>query len=96
MSRQVIDKSELIERIADQTGYNRVALNSIVDRIIFEIIRHVRDGDSVRFIGFGKFESRFQESRKVKSPRTGEDIMTQSKYVPYFSPSTKFKKAVNS
>ena len=68
----------------------------MIAQVILEIAVRVRDGQTVQFRGFGKFEKRFRESRKVVNPQTGESLMTESKFVPHFTPGTRFKEVANS
>ena len=78
MKDQIINKPDLIERIADRTGLNRTSLNIMIDQVILEIAVRVRDGQTVQFRGFGKFEIRF---RKIRSAATssGGSLVTASK-----------------
>ena len=96
MARKPIDKSVMIDRIADETGYSKRATTDIVDRLLLEITRQLRGGETVRFLGFGKFELRFRESRQATNLQTGEPMMTEAKNYPHFTPGRKLKESVNS
>ena len=95
MSDSVVDKTELISRLADETGLNRTAVTTILDRLVVEISRRVRDGETVRIMGFGKFERRFRQSRNTTHPATGEAIVSASKWYPAFVAGKRFKDMVN-
>ena len=59
--------------------------------------RHPRNyANPGQFRGFGKFERRFRESRRVVNPQKGESLMMVLKFVPHFTPGTRFKEFVNS
>ena len=69
MKDLIINRTNLIERIADRTGLNRSSLNIMIDRVILEIAVCVRDGQTLLFRGFGKFEKRLRESRRAVDPQ---------------------------
>lgn len=54
----------------------------------------VKDGDKVRYIGFGTFESRERASRMGRNPQTGEALEIPAMNVPAFKPGQAFKDLV--
>jgi integration host factor subunit alpha len=59
---------------------------------LFEIIkRALEKGDDVLVSGFGRFQVKFKWARKGRNPRTGEQIVLESRRVVTFRPSSRLK-----
>ncbi|MBN1105696.1 MAG: integration host factor subunit alpha [Deltaproteobacteria bacterium] len=59
---------------------------------LFEIIkRALEKGDDVLISGFGRFQVKFKWARKGRNPRTGEQIVLDSRRIVTFRPSTRLK-----
>lgn len=59
---------------------------------MFEIVKKALErGDFVRISGFGKFRVKFKWARKGRNPKTGEQIILDSKRVVTFHPSPKLR-----
>ncbi len=62
---------------------------------LFEIIKKTLEkGDNVRITGFGRFQVIFKWARKGINPRTGKQIVLNSKRIVSFRPSAKLKKKI--
>jgi len=60
---------------------------------LFEIIKGALEkGDYVLVSGFGRFQVKFKWARKGRNPRTGEQIVLDSRRVVSFRPSSRLKK----
>jgi integration host factor subunit alpha len=69
--------------------------SDLVDAL-FEIIKGAMEkGDHVLISGFGKFQVKFKWARKGRNPRTGEQIILDSRRVVTFHCSSKLKEKVN-
>lgn len=78
-------KSELIQKIADENPhlYQR-DVERIVGTIFDEIIDAMAKGNRVELRGFGAFSVKKRDSRQGRNPRTGDVVMVEEKYVPFF------------
>ena len=65
-------KSELVQKIADKNThlYHR-DVERIVNTILDEIIRAMKDGDRVELRGFGAFSVKSRKRPHGRNPRTG-------------------------
>ena len=62
----------------------------------FEIIKKcLEKGDKVLITGFGKFRVKFKWARKGRNPRTGEQIILDSRRIVTFQSSGKLKEKMN-
>ena len=62
----------------------------------FEIIKTcLEKGDKVLLTGFGKFKVKFKWARKGRNPKTGEQIILDSRRIVTFQASTKLKEKMN-
>lgn len=90
-----MNKTELISRIAEQTGYTKKDTTAVVD-ILCEVIKEVvASGDEVSISGFGKFSVSERAEREGRNPATGESMTIKASKSPKFKAASAFKIAVN-
>ena len=88
-----MNKSELIEAVADEVG-GRAAATKAVEAVLDTIMRAVADGDRVGIVGFGTFEKRERGARTARNIRTGATIKVKATSVPAFRAGSGFKELV--
>ncbi|MFT3847507.1 MAG: HU family DNA-binding protein [Propionivibrio sp.] len=89
-----MNKSELIDAIAESTDLSKVASGKALDAVIETIVKAVAKGDGVSLVGFGSFKAAARAAREGKNPKTGEKIKIAATTVPKFSAGATFKAAV--
>ena len=89
-----MNKSELIDAIAESTELSKVASGKALDAVIETIVKAVAKGDGVSLVGFGSFKAAASAAREGKNPKTGEKIKIAATTVPKFSAGATFKAAV--
>ena len=89
-----MNKSELIDAIAESTELSKVASGKALDAVIETIVKAVAKGDGVSLVGFGSFKAAARAAREGKNPKTGEKIKIAATTVPKFSAGATFKAAV--
>jgi DNA-binding protein HU-beta len=90
-----MNKSELIQAVAESTDLPKATAGKAVDAIIETIKNSLADGDPVTLVGFGTFAVRERAARVGRNPRTGERLDIKAANVPVFKPGKAFKDAVN-
>lgn len=90
----IVNKNELVRRIADRTGLSHNFTAALVGSFIDEITQAVVDGDRVRFSGFGSFEPVERAERAARNPHTGEPRTVPARTMPVFRPGAVFKARV--
>jgi len=69
-----LTRRDLINRVAEKFGLKKKDAESIVKFIFQEIAETVKKGERVSIQGFGAFELRELKERRIRNPRTGEEI----------------------
>ncbi len=67
-------RKDLIDRVAEEFGLKKKDAEAIVKFVFQEIAEAVKKGERVSIQGFGAFELRELRERKIRNPRTGEEI----------------------
>ena len=87
-----MNKTELIEAIAKETGLKKKDAEAAVGAFIGAIEGALAKGEKVQLVGFGTFETKTRAAREGRNPRTIK--IAASKY-PAFSAGKAFKDSVN-
>jgi len=89
-------KSELIRKIATANPhlYQR-DIERIVNVILEEIISALTRDDRVELRGFGAFTVRRRAARQGRNPRTGETVLVDEKFVPFFKTGKELRERLN-
>ena len=90
-----MNKTELIEAVAESADISKAAAGRAVDTMINSIIDTLAKGDSVAIAGFGTFTVRERAARTGRNPRTGEEIQIKASKNPGFKAGKAFKDALN-
>ncbi|MFQ6082841.1 MAG: HU family DNA-binding protein [Candidatus Aminicenantia bacterium] len=95
-----MNKTELIQKLAKQTGLSLKDAKSAVDSIFDArpgkgiIAIELDSGRKVTLPGFGTFEPRTRKARSGRNPRTGARIQIPAKKYPAFKPGKTLKERV--
>ena len=90
-----MNKSELIDHIAQQADISKAAASRALEAAIDAITDALKKGDSVSLVGFGTFVATEREARTGRNPRTGVAIKIAKAKVPKFRPGKALKDALN-
>lgn len=90
-----MNKSELIERMADQAGISKTAAGAALDAATEAIKTTLKKGGAVTLVGFGAFTVSKRAARTGRNPKTGEAIKIKASKAPKFTPGKAFKEALN-
>ena len=90
-----MNKTDLINAIAESTGLSKGDSTKAVEGIIEAVTNALRGGDQVALVGFGTFSVRDRAARKGRNPRTGETIQIAASRNPVFKAGKGLKEAVN-
>ncbi len=89
-----MNKSELIDAIADSADLSKAAAGRALDAATDAIAKALGNGDTVALVGFGTFSISERAARKGRNPRTGEEIMISASKTPKFKAGKALKDAV--
>src|SRR5436309_332493 len=89
-----VNKSELVEALADRTDSTKADAERALSSLIEIIEGALKKGDDVALVGFGTFKVMNRSARTGKNPRTGEALKIPARKVPKFSPGKSLKDLV--
>ncbi len=90
-----MNKSELIEHIAQSADLSKASAGRALDAAIGAIEAALRNGQEVALVGFGSFYVGKRESRIGRNPRTGETIEIAAAKLPKFRAGKGLRDAIN-
>lgn len=90
-----MNKTDLIDHIAQQADISKAAAGRALDALIGGIRTSLKKGNSVTLVGFGTFAVSKRAARTGRNPRTGATIKIKSARVPKFRPGKGLKDSLN-
>lgn len=89
-----MNKGELIEAVARNTGESKALAEKLINETLDTIVAGVVASGRVQITGFGTFEARDRAARTARNPQTGAPIHVPATRVPAFKAGKSFKDAV--
>ena len=89
-----MNKSQLIDKIADGADISKAAAGRALDAFIDAVGEALKEGDQVALVGFGTFAVRERAARSGRNPQTGATIEIAAGKVPAFKAGKALKDAV--
>ena len=77
-----MNKAELVEEVAGQTGFTKKTSREAVNTIISVITDALAREEKVTLVGFGTFQVIERKARRGRNPQTGRTIQIPAKKVP--------------
>ncbi len=90
-----MNKSELIDALAERAELTKASANKAIDALTDIITNVISKGNPVALIGFGTFKSVARAARVGKNPKTGATLKIAATTVPKFSAGAALKAAVS-
>lgn len=90
-----MNKSDLIDAIAQSADISKVAAGRALDATVDAIKEALKKGDAVSLVGFGTFKVGTRAARTGRNPRTGATIKIKEAKIPKFTAGKGLKDAVN-
>ena len=89
-----MNKSELIDFIADATKSSKASTKDFVEAFISGIKATLKKGEDISISGLGQFLVRNRAPRVVRDPSSGKPIEIPARKVPAFKPAKALKDTV--
>jgi DNA-binding protein HU-beta len=89
-----VNKSELVEQIAQRSGLSKDQAGEALGATIAAIEEGLAAGEDIAITGFGKFSVAHRNAREGVNPSTGQRIQIAATKAPRFSAGSKLKDAV--
>ncbi|AWL12578.1 DNA-binding protein HU-1 [Saliniradius amylolyticus] len=91
----IVNKSQLIDKIAAGADISKAAAGRALDAFTDAVTEALKDGDQVALVGFGTFQVRERAARTGRNPQTGATIQIAAAKVPSFKAGKALKDACN-
>lgn len=91
-----MNKKELIDAIANKTGFAKKDTDKFLNAFIGAVEDTLTAGDKVALVGFGTFKVVERAARKGRNPQTRQEITIPASKVPGFKAGSELRKKVNS
>ena len=69
-----VNKGEIVREIATKSGASAATVKDVVDHFLESVTGHAEAGDTVTFVGFGKFQVKARPARTGRNPATGAPV----------------------
>ena len=89
-----MNKTELINAVAEKAGLSKKAAEAVVSAMLETITGALKEGDKVQLVGFGSFEVKKRAARTGRNPKTKEAIEIPASVVPVFKAGKALKDAI--
>ncbi|ADL35938.1 MULTISPECIES: HU family DNA-binding protein [Butyrivibrio] len=90
-----MNKTELVDAIAKETGLSKKDSEKAVKAFTEAVSKELKKKGKVQLVGFGTFETAKRAARTGKNPQTGAAIKIPAATVPKFKAGKALKDAVN-
>lgn len=92
---KTVNKSELIEKLAEMSGLNVLQSEEIVNLIYRKMRDTMMNGGRVEIRGFGSFVVKEYEGYQGRNPKTGAKIPVPPKKLPFFKVGKELKERID-
>ncbi len=89
-----MNKSQLIEKIAEKTDLSKSAAGRVLEAFTDSISESLVEGEAVQILGFGSFEVRSRAARVGRNPKTGAEIQIEASKTAGFKAGKALKDAL--
>ena len=90
-----MNKSELIDAIANEADLSKASAGRALDATLGAIGRSLRQSDPVVLVGFGTFNVRDRAARMGRNPQTGAPIHIRASRAPAVKAGKALKDSLN-
>ena len=90
-----MNKTELVDAIAKETGLSKKDSEKAVKAFTEAVSKELKKKGKVQLVGFGTFETAKRAARTGKNPQTGAAIKIPAATVPKFKAGKALKDLVN-
>ena len=80
----IMNKAELIAKMADDAGVTKTQANASLDSFVEAVTKTLKSGGKVTLVGFGTFSVSKRAARNGRNPQTGAVIKIKAKRVAKF------------
>lgn len=90
-----MNKSDIVSKVAAETGLSQGALDTAVNKFFKAISDSLSSGEDVAIAGFGSFQVKHRKERQGRNPSTGQPMTIAASNAVGFKAAKALKDAVN-
>lgn len=90
-----MNKKELVEFIATETGLTKTDVAKVVDGFMEGIVKGLKEEGKVTLPGFATFTAKKKAAKEGRNPRTGETVKIPARVAVTVKAGSKLKSALN-
>jgi len=90
-----VNKSELIEKLAEKSGLNVIQSEEVVNLIYRKMRDTMVNGGRIEIRGFGSFVVKEYQAYQGRNPKTGDKISVPPKKLPFFKVGKELKERID-
>lgn len=87
-------KAELVSKIAEQTGYDRITVLNVVEEFMTQVKESVCEHENVYLRGFGSFITKTRKEKIARNIKAETTLVVPEHDIPAFKPSKEFVKSL--
>ncbi len=91
-----MNKSQLIETLAQQANLTLKKAEIVVNTIVENMVESLLSDERIELRGFGSFKIKYYEGYQGRNPRTGDIIKIEDKRLPIFKVGKELEERINS
>jgi nucleoid DNA-binding protein len=90
-----MNKQDVIAKIVKDTGVTKVKAAAMVEAFLEGIVKALKKGEPVSFVGFGTFKTAQRKARTGRNPQTGAAVKIPKRRVVRFVAGKALKTTIN-
>lgn len=90
-----MNKTELVDQIAESAGINKKSASDALQAFMAAITDTLKEGGKLQLIGFGTFTVTKRVARTCRNPQTGKEMKVAAKNVVKFKVGKRLSEHVN-
>tara|TARA_Y100000589_G_C26737078_1_gene460123 strand:- start:185 stop:457 length:273 start_codon:yes stop_codon:yes gene_type:complete len=90
-----MNKTELIDAVATESGLSKADAKRALDAFVSTTTSVLKAGDKLSLVGFGSFSTSDRSERKGRNPQTGAEIIISAKKVVKFKAGSELTGSLN-
>lgn len=91
---KVLNKKDLVRIVAEEVRITRNLCDEVLTAFLKTIKESLKEGKTVKIVGFGTFKIRKNSKRRVITPK-GNEIVVPEKYVASWKPSKNLRRELS-
>lgn len=90
-----MNKAELVDILVEKTGFKQYQIRKIMTAFVETVSEQVQAENRISLRGLGVFTPIYQNTRPVRNPKTGEELLFEPRNSLKFRPGDDFIRKIN-